>query len=347
MATSDEPDAAPDAIRSRAREAVGRAWEAAVRAGALPALPDDAARPAIGIERPANAAFGDLATNLAMQLARPLRRPPLEIAEAIAAALRDGPDGDLVASAEVARPGFVNLRVADAAYEATVDRILNAPADWGRFRPASPRSVDVEFVSANPTGPLTHRQRARRLRRRPPESRPRGRRAAASRASTTSTTSAPRCASSARPSLAMRNGEPVPEDGYHGDYVEDLAASVPDDVWSGGRLPPGADGAESSARGRRERVRAGIEASLEHLGVHFDVWKSEGSLHRDGWVDRAVERLRAGGHVYEQDGALWFRSTDLRRRQGPGHLSAPPASRPTSRLTSATSPRSSAAASTT
>ena len=154
MATSDEPDAAPDAIRSRARAAVERAWDAAVRTGLLPALPEDAARPAIGIERPTNPAFGDLATNLAMQLARPLRKPPLEIAEAIATALRDGPDGDLIASAEVARPGFVNLRVADAAYEATVDRILDAPADWGRFRPASPRSVDVEFVSANPTGPL-------------------------------------------------------------------------------------------------------------------------------------------------------------------------------------------------
>ncbi len=108
--------------------------------------------------------------------------------------------------------------------------------------------------------------------------------------------------------VARRLGEEVPEDGYRGDYVEDLAAELPQDVWTAAT----ADGADRDgivAAWAQERVRAGIEESLARLAVHFDVWKSEASLHRDGWVMRAVERLQAGGHIFEQDGATWFRST--------------------------------------
>ena len=107
---------------------------------------------------------------------------------------------------------------------------------------------------------------------------------------------------------AVKRGEPVPEDGYQGDYVADLASEVPDDVWAAAT----ADDADTGAivgRWAAARVREGIEASLERLGVHFDVWTSEGRLHEEGWVERAVERLREHGHVYEQEGALWFRST--------------------------------------
>jgi len=108
--------------------------------------------------------------------------------------------------------------------------------------------------------------------------------------------------------VAVRRSQPIPEEGYHGAYVEDLAREVPDEVWVAAEAP-GADAADVVGRWAAGRVRAGIEASLERLGVHFDVWKSEGSLHAEGWVERAIERLRAGGHIYEQDGALWFRST--------------------------------------
>src|SRR6476659_5771310 len=118
------PAIAPPAIRSRVRDAVERAWRDAVAAGRLPELDDPATRPAIEVERPANPDFGDVATNLAMKLARPLRRSPLEIAEALAEQLR-GPAGEgLVASAAVARPGFLNLRITDAAYEGVVNAIL-------------------------------------------------------------------------------------------------------------------------------------------------------------------------------------------------------------------------------
>ncbi|OGO56877.1 MAG: arginine--tRNA ligase [Chloroflexi bacterium RBG_16_72_14] len=295
-------------MRSRVAAAVERAWSRAVAEGRMPAL-EAAAAPAVEVERPANPAFGDLATNLAMKLARPLRRPPLEIAEALAASLRDGPASapDLVAAAEVARPGFLNLRVADAAYEAVVARILADPAGWGRIPAVNPRRVNVEFVSANPTGPLTVGNArgafvgdllCRVLE-------------AGGQAVTReyyfndSGTQIDHLGASV---AAVRRREPVPDDGYKGAYVEQLAREVPDDVWAAA-FEPGAGTSAVLGAWASRRVRGMIEASLARLGVHFDVWKSEASLHEEGWVDRAVERLRATGTVYEQDGATWFRST--------------------------------------
>ena len=297
----------PPVLRTRVRDAVGHAWAAAEASGALPAVADPSSAPSVEVERPANPAFGDLATNLAMQLARPLRRSPLEIAEALAEAIRTGPDGVLIASAEVARPGFVNLRIADSAFESTVAGILAAPGSWGRLEPERPRAVNVEFVSANPTGPL-HIGNARGafvgdLLSRVLEAG--GQRVTREYYFNDFGAQVRKLGESV---LATRNGDPVPDDGYHGEYVADLAAAVPADV-AADVAAPGADGADVLGRWASERVRAGIEASLERLGVHFDVWKSEGSLHSEGWVDRAIERLRAGGHLYEQDGALWFRST--------------------------------------
>ena len=297
----------PPVLRTRVRDAVGHAWAAAEASGALPAVADPSSAPSVEVERPANPAFGDLATNLAMQLARPLRRSPLEIAEALAEAIRTGPDAALIASAEVARPGFVNLRIADSAFESTVAGILAAPGSWGRFEPERPRAVDVEFVSANPTGPL-HIGNARGafvgdLLSRVLQAG--GQRVTREYYFNDFGAQVRKLGESV---LATRNGEPVPDDGYHGEYVADLAAAVPADV-AAAVAAPGADGADILGRWASERVRAGIGASLERLGVHFDVWKSEGSLHSEGWVDRAIERLRAGGHLYEQDGALWFRST--------------------------------------
>jgi arginyl-tRNA synthetase len=104
---------------------------------------------------------------------------------------------------------------------------------------------------------------------------------------------------------------PIPEDGYHGDYVADLAAALPDDL--AGETPGSDAEAHEWAVGEwaSTRVRDGIEASLAALGVHFDAWTTEGSLHAEGWVDQAIDRLRAGGHLFERDGALWFRSTAL------------------------------------
>ncbi len=298
-------------LRTQAREAIERAWDAAMRTGALPAIAADAERPAVEVERPANADHGDVASNLAMKLARPYRMAPLAIATILASHVaRDAAEPGStspVGSVDVAPPGFLNLRLRGDAYAGIIDGINAAPDGWGRVAPVRVRAVNVEFVSANPTGPLTIGNArgafvgdllCRVL-------------AAGGQAVTREyyfNDSGAQVSHLGASVLAVRLGKPVPDDGYKGAYVEDLAHDLPADVLDTATAD-GADGADIVGRWAAARVRAGIERSLEHLGVHFDVWTSEARLHDEGWVERAVERLRANGHVYELDGALWFRST--------------------------------------
>jgi arginyl-tRNA synthetase len=308
MTSPSQHASLPLPIRSQVREALERAWQRAIGGGSLPSLAD-ADRPTIDVERPANPDHGDLASNLAMKLARPYRRGPLDIARALATEIAaDAADGTSpIASVDVAPPGFLNLRLADRTLETTVGAILATPDAWGRIPAVQPRNVNVEFVSANPTGPLTIGnargafigdllsrvlQAGGQTVTREYYFNDRG-------------GQIPNLGASV---VAIRHGEPIPDDGYHGDYVARLAADVPADVWAQA-IAPGADTNEIVGHWAALRVRAGIEASLERLGVHFDVWTTEASLHEGGWVERAIEQLRAGGHVYEQDGALWFRST--------------------------------------
>ena len=315
----DERAPGPTSLRARARDAVAAAWARAVASGSLPAASGAMELPAVEIERPANPDHGDLATGLAMKLARPYRMPPLRIAEAIAAELAAaaGADRSPIASVEVAPPGFLNLRLADAALEGVVAGVLAEPAAWGRVRAAHPRRVNVEFVSANPTGPL-HIGNARGafvgdLLCRVLE--------AAGHEVTREyyfNDFGAQVRNLGASVVAIRRGTEVPEDGYRGAYVHDLTHEIPADVAAAAEAAGEAagEGGERDAawivgEWASERVRAGIEASLATLGVRFDVWKSEGSLYREGWVERAVGRLRASGHLYEQDGALWFRSTDF------------------------------------
>jgi arginyl-tRNA synthetase len=307
--TSTRIDAQPLPIRSRVRTAIEEAWQRAVASGALPAIADGATLPAVEISRPANDEHGDLASNLALKLARPYRRAPLDIATALAAEIERGATASTspIATVEVAPPGFLNLRLSDVALEETIDSVLAAPDAWGRVAPVRPRRVNVEFVSANPTGPLTIGNArgafigdllCRILE-------------AGGQAVTREyyfNDSGAQVGLLGASVLAVRNGETVPEDGYHGGYVEDLARAVPAAILAAA-TEPAADGADIVGRWAATQVREGIETSLERLGVHFDVWKSEASLHSEGWVERAIDRLRAGGHVYDQDGALWFRST--------------------------------------
>jgi arginyl-tRNA synthetase len=295
--------------REQVRATIAAAWERAVATGALPAFPADLERPGIDVEHPANAEHGDLATNLAMKLARPYRMAPLAIATALAtelssaAADRDAP----IATADVAPPGFINLRLADVALEAVVADILADPPAWGRLHDPTPRVVNVEFVSANPTGPL-HIGNARGafigdLLSRVLE--------AGGQAVTREyyfNDSGGQIRNLGASVGALKRGEPLPEEGYRGAYVDDLVAALPDAVWSAATAPE-ADTDGMIGHWAAGRVREGIEASLETLGVHFDVWTSEARLHEEGWVARAVDRLRERGHVYELDGAVWFRST--------------------------------------
>ncbi|HTK44888.1 MAG TPA: arginine--tRNA ligase, partial [Patescibacteria group bacterium] len=228
-----------------------------------------------------------------------------------------GRSGAVVASAEAAGPGFVNLRFADSALEATIDAIRADPASWGRVATdaaaSAGRRVNVEFVSANPTGPLTVGNArgafvgdllARVLE-------AGGQRVTREYYFNDTGAQVKNLGASI---LALREGRPIPEDGYHGDYVADLADQLPDELAEPGAKVDGADPEEARAwaagRWAADRIRRGIEASLEALGVHIDVWTTEGSLVDGGWVERAIGKLRESGHLYEQDGATWFRSTD-------------------------------------
>jgi arginyl-tRNA synthetase len=213
----------------------------------------------------------------------------------------------MLAAVEVAPPGFLNLRLTPGAVEAATDAARVAGPDFGQVRSEARRRINVEFVSANPTGPL-HIGNARgafvgdllcRVL------------AAAGHTVTREyyfNDFGAQVRTLGASVLALREGRPLPEDAYRGAYVGDLAAELPEAVLARARAST-ADGAATVGAWASERVRAGIEASLEHLGVRFDVWRTDGSLFAEGWVERAIARLREGGHVYEQDGATWFRST--------------------------------------
>ncbi len=289
-------------IRDTLRTAIGEARDRAIAAGEL-RLPADATLPPIGIERPSRPEHGDFATNAAMQLAPLARAAPLAIAETLRTQLGT-PAGVLTTS--VAPPGFINLNLDPAWVAAQVGVIREEGAAYGAVRVAEPHRINVEFVSANPTGPLTV-----------------GNARGAFVGDLLSRVLEAVGHDVRREyyfndfnaqvrnlglSVAARHeGTELPEDGYHGDYVSELAAQVPPEVWEAATAE-GADAGEVLGRWASERIRDGIEASLRALGVRFDVWKSEGSLHAEGWVPRALDELRGKGDVYDGDGATWFRA---------------------------------------
>jgi arginyl-tRNA synthetase len=254
----------------------------------------------LSLERPKKAGFGDYSTNAAMLLAPALGEPPRAVAERLGAALQERL-ADRVDRVEVAGPGFLNLFLADPWYLAAVDDVLAAGDAFGRG--SDTRRIQVEFVSANPTGPLTAAS---------------GRHAAFGDALARILELAgdavqreyyfndgggqiQRLGDSI---LARARGQEPPEDGYQGAYVAQLAEQIPDAA--------DRDPAELAHAGV-DILMAGIRATLERFRVHFDSWFLERSLYEGDpspW-DRARERLIADGHAYEHDGALWLRTTTL------------------------------------
>jgi len=290
-------------LRAELRAAVEAARDRAEAAGEL-RRPDGAAWPPISLERPGRPEHGDYATNAAMQLAPLVRDAPLRIAEILKRHL-GLPAG--VSEVSVAAPGFLNMRLDPAWVAGRVGAILEAGASFGGVRADRPRKINVEFVSANPTGPLTVGNARGAfvgdLLCRVLEGV--GHEVTREYYFNDFNAQVVNLGLSVR---ARREGQDVPEDGYHGEYVAELAAQVPDDVWAEATAE-GADGGAVLGLWASERVRAGIEESLANLGVRFDIWTTEGSIHQEGWVSRAVDQLKAEGHIYEADGATWFRST--------------------------------------
>ncbi len=320
--------APPPPVRTVVRQAVRSAWQRAIDAGTLPSVPHEGPPVDVEVERPADPAYGDFASNLALKLARPYGRPPLEIALALAAALDGGAgstgDVAVLRSAVAAAPGFLNLALDDAFVAAQVGEILSAAERYGLVAAAAAQRIDVEFVSANPTGPL-HVGNARgafvgdflcRILE------------AGGHAVTREyyfNDSGNQVRELGESVRRARAGESIEDAPYRGDYVLTLGREVPQAV-SDAAERAGDDAAWVYGRWASQRIRQAIEESLARLDVRFDVWRTEGELYRDGWVDRALERLAATATTYEADGALWFRSTAygdekdrvLRRSEGSG-----------------------------
>ena len=264
------------------------------------------------LERPRNRDHGDWASNAALKLGKAVGANPREFAQEIADALAETPG---VASVEVAGPGFINIRLDAAAAGALAKTIVEAGAAYGTNDTQRGQSINLEFVSANPTGPMHigHTRWAAL-----------GDAIARVLLASGATLVREFYVNDAGAQmdrfgcsvLAAIKGEPTPEDGYPGSYIDELARRVEAEVPGILALP--ADQQVLEARDRAYALQlADLQDSLVKFNVHFDVFFSERTLHARGeggepsLVDEAVERLRAQGHVFEADGAVWVRTTDF------------------------------------
>ena len=260
----------------------------------------------VTVERPRNPEHGDYATNLALQLGKKAGANPRELAGWLAAALADK---DGIAAAEVAGPGFVNLRIEASAQNVLVGDVIAAAGRYGTSQALDGTKVNLEFVSANPTGPIHIG----------------GTRWAAvgdalGRLLSTQGAEVVReyyfndhgaqIDRFTNSLIAAAKGEPTPEDGYAGTYIGDIAAQV---------LAKDPDALSLPDAEMRETFRAigvnlmfdHIKESLHEFGTDFDVYTHEDSMHTSGRVEQAIAKLRDTGSIYEKDGAVWLRTTDF------------------------------------
>ena len=261
------------------------------------------------LERPRDPAFGDWATNLAMTLAKPLGRKPRDLAQQLIDAMDLARGG--VRSAEIAGPGFINFRVATDTLAQGLLALVQAGRAYGRDRSAEGQPVNVEFVSANPTGPLHVGH---------------GRQAALGDAISSlleatgwavtrefyyndAGAQIMNLATSVRARIAQMHGRTVeiPEGGYHGEYIREIAQRYVDGH------PGDPDGTDLDAvrRFAVQELRREQDRDLQAFGVKFDVYFLESSLYAEGKVEQTIDRLVAAGHTYEKDGALWLKTTDF------------------------------------
>ena len=267
-------------------------------AGLRDGKPGLAVRPTL--ERPKNAGFGDYSSNAAMLLAPALGAPPREIAERLAGTLSEAL-GERVDHVEVAGPGFLNVFLAEGWFVAALEDLLAAGEAFGAGAPEPPEKVLIEFVSANPTGPLTaasgrHAAYGDALARILALA---GHAVAREYYFNDSGSQIDRLGESI---LARAKGEDVPEDGYPGEYVDALARGI----------EGAADlSADVLAQHGVDAIMAGIRATLEAYRVTFDSWFLERSLHESepSAVERTIALLDEHGHVYRSEGAVWLRTT--------------------------------------
>ena len=285
-------------LEAAIKAALERAFKAGSLSGEIPA--------AIKLERPKDRDHGDYATSIALQLAKPAGKNPREVAQIICDLLT-GTEG--ISKVEIAGPGFINITLNRANQAELVSTILMATKDYGKGSALAGVRINLEFISANPTGPL-HLGHTRW--------------AAVG-------DSLGRVLSAAGADVkrefyindrgnqmdlfgasveAAALGNPIPEDGYQGAYIADLAKEVVASNASITSLPEGErhpafrEAAYAVQLKDQQRV-------LDTFGTHFDVWFSERSLHDQGAVEHGLEKLRSQGHVFEEEGAIWLRTTDF------------------------------------
>ncbi|QKJ19912.1 arginine--tRNA ligase [Microbacterium hominis] len=259
------------------------------------------------LERPKNRDHGDWASNAALKLAKVVGANPREFAAEIAAGLQ-AVEG--VASVEVAGPGFINIRLDAAAAGALAKTIVDAGAAFGSSSVLAGQSINLEFVSANPTGPI-HLGGTRWAAMGDALARMLSSQGAAVTREYYFNDHGAQIDRFARSLVAAHEGLPTPEDGYGGAYIHDIARRVAL-AYEGDIDALEADAKQEAFREVGVGLMFGeIKQSLHEFGVDFDVYFHENDLHTSGAVGRAVDKLRSLGHIFESDGATWLRSTEF------------------------------------
>ncbi len=286
------------ALAAAISAAIGAAIERGDLVGTIPVT--------IPLERPKNRDHGDYATSVALQLAKPAGMSPRAVAELLQSDLLDLPE---VSSVEIAGPGFINITLNRSNQAELVSTILSSPEIYGTGNSLSGISINLEFISANPTGPL-HLGHTRWA----AVGDSLGRVLSAAGALVTRefyiNDRGNQMDLFGKSVEAAALGQPIPEDGYQGDYISDLADAV---VKENPKIK------ELAAETRYESFReaaykvqlAEQQGVLETFNTHFDVWFSERSLHEAGAVEHALTKLRTQGHVFDSEGAIWLRTTDF------------------------------------
>ncbi len=298
-------------IENRLRDLLGQAYAAVITAEGQP----DAPAPAIAIEKPSNPEHGDFSSNLALQLGNTLKANPREIAQELVARL---PDDSVIERVEVAGPGFINFYLTASWVHTTLQQILVERKNYGRSDACAGEKVQVEFVSANPVGPIhignarggpfgdvlanlleaigCQVQREYYLNDAP------------------SNTQLQIFGGSVQARYRQLLGEEVdfPEDGYHGDYVTELAQGIVDEHGEEYRgVPRDTEGALLFFDLVEDDMVEQLHRDCAAMGISFDVWFRETDLHEQGLVLKQVDELRESGAAYEKDGATWLRTGDF------------------------------------
>ncbi|MTA49689.1 MAG: arginine--tRNA ligase, partial [Actinobacteria bacterium] len=287
-----------DLLAAQIQAAISRAIERGELIGSVPAI--------IPLERPKNRDHGDYASSIALQLAKPAGKNPREVAELLK---KDLEKLEEVSSVDIAGPGFINIKLNRASQADLVRTILNAKESYGKGNALAGVKINLEFISANPTGPL-HLGHTRWA----AVGDALGRVLSAAGAEVVRefyiNDRGNQMDLFGQSVQAAALGQPIPEDGYQGEYIADLAKEVL------------AENPEITKLEAEARLIAFREAAykvqlkdqqrvLDTFNTHFDVWFSERTLHDGGSVEHGLDKLRAQGHVFELDGATWLRTTDF------------------------------------